>query len=187
MGFKNWETPPDFFKALDDEFHFTLDAAASHENHLLSRYCTKTGVWEWGIDRLRPSLGERGWLIDPYQEEGEADGLSHHWHGERVFCNPPYDSSLYQWVEKALKREAEISVLLLPASTDTLWFHLILDKLGECLGMTTKVIGTGTWRGIRWTYADLLFRAGRLKFLKDGAVGDQPRGANMLLVVWGRR
>lgn len=30
---KFWETPQQFFDELDREFHFTLDAAASHENH----------------------------------------------------------------------------------------------------------------------------------------------------------
>lgn len=30
---KVWETPQKFFEELDAEFHFTLDAAASHQNH----------------------------------------------------------------------------------------------------------------------------------------------------------
>lgn len=30
---KYWETPQKLFEALDDEFHFTLDVAASDQNH----------------------------------------------------------------------------------------------------------------------------------------------------------
>ena len=29
---QEWETPWDFFKPIDDEFHFTLDAAADAKN-----------------------------------------------------------------------------------------------------------------------------------------------------------
>lgn len=37
---EDWETPNDFFKALDAEFRFTLDAAASRENHKCPKYFT---------------------------------------------------------------------------------------------------------------------------------------------------
>ena len=36
----NWETPQELFDALHAEFGFTLDAAASDENHKLPRYYT---------------------------------------------------------------------------------------------------------------------------------------------------
>lgn len=35
-----WTTPDDFFKELDKEFNFNLDAAASDENHKCSNYFT---------------------------------------------------------------------------------------------------------------------------------------------------
>lgn len=35
-----WETPTAFFKALDAEFHFTLDPCATHENAKCKRYYT---------------------------------------------------------------------------------------------------------------------------------------------------
>ena len=35
-----WATPKDFFKSLDEEFHFDLDAAASHINHKCNKYFT---------------------------------------------------------------------------------------------------------------------------------------------------
>lgn len=36
----DWETPTDLFSKLDDEFHFTLDAAASATNHKCQKYYT---------------------------------------------------------------------------------------------------------------------------------------------------
>ena len=48
---KNWETPQKFFDALNEEFHFTLDAAASHENHKCENYYTEEQdglVQDWG-------------------------------------------------------------------------------------------------------------------------------------------
>ena len=93
-----WETPQDLFDQLHDEFHFTLDAAASHENHKLPQYYTE-----------------------------DTDGLSQDWEGERVFCNPPYGSKeTGLWTEKCW-REAQkpntLCVLLIPARTDRESFH----------------------------------------------------------------
>ena len=46
--------------------------------------------------------------------------------GYRVFCNPPYGRQIGKWVKKsfdeAQKRDT-IVVMLIPARTDTKWFH----------------------------------------------------------------
>lgn len=45
--------------------------------------------------------------------------------GERVFCNPPY-SEIDKWVKKAweeTRNRNTIVVLLIPARTDTKYFH----------------------------------------------------------------
>ena len=47
----NWATPPDFFQALDKEFHFDLDPAADDTNHKCDKYFTvaEDGLsQEWG-------------------------------------------------------------------------------------------------------------------------------------------
>ena len=47
----NWETPQDLFDTLHAEFSFTLDAAASDDNHKLPRYYTSETnglVQDWG-------------------------------------------------------------------------------------------------------------------------------------------
>jgi len=94
-----WATPLDFFKQLDDEFHFTLDPCASPDNAKCSYYFTK-----------------------------KQNGLIQDWSGHRVFMNPPYGRSISAWVSKACLSSALV-VCLLPARTDTKWFHnFILNK-----------------------------------------------------------
>ncbi|MEY8340159.1 phage N-6-adenine-methyltransferase [Adlercreutzia muris] len=93
----DWETPQDFFDALNDEFGFDLDAAASAENA-----------------KCREFFDE------------EADGLSSDWGGRTVWCNPPYGRQIGRWVAKAAaeaRKPGTTVVLLVPARTDTRWFH----------------------------------------------------------------
>lgn len=51
----------------------------------------------------------------------EQDGLSQEWDGI-IWCNPPYGRSIGMWVKKAYESKATV-VLLVPARTDTKWFH----------------------------------------------------------------
>jgi DNA N-6-adenine-methyltransferase (Dam) len=53
-----------------------------------------------------------------------TDGTKSDWHGKRVFCNPPYNRGITDFLRKAL--EADLAVFLLPARTDTKWFHEIV-------------------------------------------------------------
>lgn len=92
-----WATPPDFFEELDREFHFDLDPCADETNHKTPEYFTK-----------------------------EQDGLLQDWSGRRVFCNPPYGRAIAAWVEKAYRegtKDGTIVVMLIPARTDTRYFH----------------------------------------------------------------
>lgn len=49
------------------------------------------------------------------------DGLKQEWQGV-CWCNPPYGKEIGKWVEKAANSDATV-VMLLPARTDTKWFH----------------------------------------------------------------
>ena len=51
----------------------------------------------------------------------EQDGLSQEWHGT-VWMNPPYGREIGKWVAKCTAYEGG-AVMLLPARTDTKWFH----------------------------------------------------------------
>lgn len=90
-----WETPQDFFEKLNGEFGFELDACALPENAKCAKYYTP-----------------------------EMDGLSQLWTGT-VWCNPPYGRQIGKWVAKAAQSadEGATVVMLLPARTDTRWFH----------------------------------------------------------------
>lgn len=100
-----WGTPQGFFDKLNDEFHFDLDIAASDENHKCDRYYTK-----------------------------ETDGLAHKndWSGN-VWCNPPYGRVIGEWVKACAEYTKGNCVMLLPARTDTKWFHdyIYNDKRAE--------------------------------------------------------
>ena len=91
-----WTTPADVYERLNDEFEFNLDPCATDENHKCILYYTK-----------------------------EQDGLKMSWGGCRVFCNPPY-SEISRWVEKCYRegcKDNTIVVMLIPARTDTRYFH----------------------------------------------------------------
>jgi phage N-6-adenine-methyltransferase len=93
---RDWETPPDLFKILDDEFHFTLDPCCTDQTAKCALYFTE-----------------------------ELDGLTADWGDERVFMNPPYGRELPAWTRKAREAAAAgaLVVGLLPASVDLAWFH----------------------------------------------------------------
>src|SRR5262249_27110921 len=111
----DWETPWSVFNAIAERHGpFELDAAALPHNAKAAMFYTP-----------------------------EDDGLVQPWI-PRTWLNPPYGRRLPLWLKKAV-REAVINVTtvaLLPAHTDTGWFHdLVLP------------------------YADLEFVRGRINFV----------------------
>jgi len=93
-------------------------------------FSSVTETWETPVELYAALDREFRFTFDPCpaRKPSEAglplfgtDGLSISWAGHRVFCNPPYGRGLGRWLAKA--REAEISVFLLPARTDTRWWH----------------------------------------------------------------
>ena len=90
-----WATPQWLFDELDKEFHFTLDPCATKENAKCKKFYT---------------------IIE--------DGLKQKWGGETVFCNPPYGREIGKWVKKSFEEKGNAKiVILIPARTDTQWFH----------------------------------------------------------------
>ena len=98
-----WETPQELFDELDKEFQFDLDVCAIPENAKCKRYYTP-----------------------------EQDGLSKPWDGT-CWCNPPYGRDIGQWLRRALFASVggATVVMLLPARTDTKWFHDYIYKRAE--------------------------------------------------------
>lgn len=99
-----WATPKKLFEELDREFKFTLDPCATPENAKCKEYYTE-----------------------------KDNGLVKNWGGHCVFCNPPY-SQISEWVKKcyyeSLKPKTTV-VLLVPARTDTKWFHKYIYHRAE--------------------------------------------------------
>lgn len=91
-----WATPRALFEEWDRLFHFDLDVCADASNAKCSSYFD---VW--------------------------ADGLAQSWAPRRCWMNPPYGREIGRWCQKAAA-EAELGALvvgLLPARTDTAWWH----------------------------------------------------------------
>lgn len=92
-----WETPGDVFASLAAEFGpFDLDPCATPRNAKCGRFFTM-----------------------------KDNGLEQAWHG-RVFMNPPYGRHIGAWMEKAVeasRTSAQVVVCLVPARTDTAWWH----------------------------------------------------------------
>lgn len=112
-----WATPPEIVRELAAEFGpFDLDACCRPETAKAPAFFTKAD-----------------------------NSLEQPWHG-RVWLNPPY-SDPGPWLQKAIAeveaRRVDVVVALLPASTDTRWFHdYVFGKAHE-----------------------VRFRRGRIKFL----------------------
>lgn len=98
-GTEHWSTPIELFDELNLEHKFTVDVCADTTNYKVKRYFNK-----------------------------KMDGLSQSWIGEIAWCNPPYGREIKLWVEKAYESTKIVGcntsvVMLLPARTDTRWFH----------------------------------------------------------------
>lgn len=110
-----WATPQDFFDELNKEFNFDLDPCADEGNHKCEKWFDKN-----------------------------KNGLLQDWGGHVVFCNPPYGTEIKNWVKKCYeesRKENTVVVMLIPARTDTKYFHEFI-----------------------WNKSEIRFVKGRLKF-----------------------
>lgn len=88
-------TPQKFFDNYNDVFKFTLDVCASPENAKCEHYFTV-----------------------------EDNGLAQEWTGN-CWMNPPYGREIIHWMRKAYESSltGATVVCLVPARTDTKWWH----------------------------------------------------------------
>jgi phage N-6-adenine-methyltransferase len=99
---QDWGTPPSFISWYTERIghQFNLDAAASAENAKADHYYTI-----------------------------EDNSLDREWWGH-VWLNPPFGRELPQWLEKCAEQIKNPMVhsihVLIPARTDTKWFHDIV-------------------------------------------------------------
>jgi hypothetical protein len=72
---------------------------------------------------------EFSFTLDPCPLDTPTLDCMRPWTGERVYCNPPYGTEIAKYLVKAW--EAECAVYLIPARTDTKWFHEYCLKASE--------------------------------------------------------
>lgn len=91
----DWATPQEFFDRYNAKYNFDIDVCASQSNHKCATYFTV-----------------------------EDDGLQQEWKG-KCWMNPPYGRGIGEWVRKAYEsaRAGAVVVCLVPARTDTAWWH----------------------------------------------------------------
>ncbi|MCK5611325.1 adenine methyltransferase [Candidatus Pacearchaeota archaeon] len=90
-----WSTPQNIFDQLNKEFNFDIDICASHWNYKCQKHFTV-----------------------------HDDALTKNWIGT-VWMNPPYGREIGKWAKKAFEESQKGStvVCLIPARTETKWFH----------------------------------------------------------------
>ena len=90
-----WETPQELFDKLNSEFCFDVDVCATDDNAKCANYFNT-----------------------------EQNGLAQSWHGT-CWMNPPYGRTIARWMRKAYEsaQGGATVVCLVPARTDTVWWH----------------------------------------------------------------
>lgn len=127
-----WYTPPEVFDPLHSEFGFTLDVCAAG-----------------------PQAARLPNFLSPAD-----NGLTLSWRPYRCWMNPPYGRAIVPWVKKAAEA-ATLVVGLLPARTDTAWFHdYVLGK------------------------AEIRFMRGRVRFINPLSEKRDPAPFPTLLAIW---
>jgi phage N-6-adenine-methyltransferase len=128
-----YPTPDDFYREVDAEFHFELDAAASAGNAKCELFYTK-----------------------------EQDGLRQPWAPHRTWVNPPYDEHLDRWLVKAYEeaqRGATTVVMLIPARTDRAWWHEhVMGKASEVHYVKGRLKFNGLTTAAPFASAVVVFR-----------------------------
>lgn len=118
-----YQTPIEFYEKLDSIFHFSIDPCTTEDNPL-------------GTERF-------------FTATEKYDGLDQEWNGN-TFINPPFGKGIGEWIrtmyEESMKYPSFKYVMLLPARTDTKYFHELM---------------TGKYKGNSVIY----LLKGRLKFV----------------------
>ena len=130
---QDWETPTELFDSVDSEFHFTLDVAASDINKKVGRFISQ-----------------------------DQDAMTVPWGTNICWLNPPYGKGyrLSEWVEKAYDESltGATTVMMIPARTNTNWFHDYYLKHGEVRFVRGRPKFGGADHGLPQPLCSVIFR-----------------------------
>lgn len=134
-----WETPKDLFSKLDTVYHFDLDVCATKENAKCARYFTR-----------------------------EQDALEQEWKG-MCWMNPPHGRQIGKWMKKAYEsaQAGATVVCLVPARTDTAWWHDYVMRGGSIHFIRGRLRFGGAKENAPFPSAVVVFD-GRFGWLKGG-------------------
>lgn len=149
---RNWETPENVFGFWDDQFNFTLDVCASEDNAKCDSY------FDEEMDCLQQDWApDVCWMNPPYGEPQHAckkkrDGsysCKKKLCKERGHHSDVYVPGIGDFIKKAYEESLKgaVVVCLVPARTDTDWFHEYLLP-----------------------HAEITFLRGRIAFIKPPAL-----------------
>jgi phage N-6-adenine-methyltransferase len=126
----DWETPASLYEALDAEFCFDLDPCATEANAKCGRFYTAA-----------------------------EDGLLQSWNGA-VYVNPPYGRGIDRWLDKALHsaNNGATVVCLVPARTDTKWWHRYCMQADEIRFLNRRLTFAGADNKATFPGALVVFR-----------------------------
>ena len=159
-GRQDWRTPKALFDALNKEFLFTADLAASEDNHLLPT-----------------------WLGPGHVVPGYQDALTCQWHlvtgyGGVGFCNPPYRLCADFLARAHVEMDCGVSsVFLIPARTDTRYWHDHVAYADEVRFLKGRLTFEGAAQGAPFPSCVVVFRGKRA-----GCAG--PVGPRMVCWDW---
>lgn len=126
-----WETPQSYFDELNQEFNFTLDVCATAKNKKCELYFGYyperfinglTTPWKHPLNTRHVA-----WMNPPYSEPESPckNNCKKKLCVKRGFHCLDYKPGKKDWVKKAVEesKNGVTVVALLPARTDTNWFH----------------------------------------------------------------
>lgn len=131
---QDWETPIELFEIINRRYNIDFDLAANKSNTKCSEFFSK-----------------------------EDDALTKSWRG-RCWLNPPYggkmDNALSEWIKKSFNESLHedcMVVMLVPARTNTNWWHDYCMKANEILFIRGRPKFVGAKYGLPQPLAVVIF------------------------------
>ena len=160
---QSWETPQELFNLLNEEFSFDVDLAGNKSNAKCPNFISK-----------------------------EQDALKQEWNGV-CWLNHPYggnkENSLKNWVKKSYEESRKggcIVVMLIPARTNTEWWHEYCMKAKEIRLVRGRPKFKGNIHGLPQPLAIIIFsNESENPILKSqNTVGDflSPKGESLIAI-----